>query len=469
MATDDDPIPADGNHTKSSVETKGAETSDSGKRKEATKTPPSPSTDGDQSRQPNLIRREALQGVSSSDSIRDLLVVTRRRGWLTLAAVGFVVAAIVIYSIFGRIPVKVKGAGMFVAGDDLYLVEVTSAGRLTEIKVKTGDQVVEGQLVAVLNSKDLNQQIDAVLQRIDLLEDQDDSLSLVEQSQLDLSEATLERSLDSLQQEIESSTKLRGMKQEQLTAQRELIKKGYISQNTLIATLQEVTQLEQAIMKSETSLKESRQSHESTRASIKQARASRLDELNQSRSQLLELQKRRDTQLQVYTDVAGVVVGVRQDRGAVLDAGDSLVEIQVGGRKGGPLKCLAYLSLKTGKRATVGMPAEVSPTVAKRSRYGFIDAKVSSVEEYVASDAQLDNVFANRSIVQQIRKDLGPVIRVKIEMESDPATVSGFRWSTRKGYPVVLTPGTEVQVDVIVEERRPISYVIPWLRSQLGE
>lgn len=424
---------------------------------------------GDGSGRSGLIRREALQAVSASDSIRDMLVVTRRRGWLTLLAVAFVLTAVLIYAIFGRIPVKVTGAGMLVAGDDLYLVDVTSSGQLAELHVKVGDRVTRGQIIAVLSSKDLDRQIESTRQRIALLDDQNDSLSVVETSQLSLSEATLERSIDSLQQEIESSTRLHEMKQGQLKAQQELIKKGYISQNTLISTLQEVTQLEQAIMKSQTSLKGSRQSHESTRAGIEGARASRADEINQSQAQLVELEMRRDTELKVYSAVAGLVVGVRQERGSVLDAGSSLVEIQVGGKAGDPLGCVAYLSLKTGKRAAAGMTAEVAPTIAKRSRYGFIRASVTSVEEYVASDEQLLNVFANQSMVDEIRKNLGPVIRVRLDLETDASTPTGFRWSTREGYPVRLTAGTEVGIEVVVEQRRPISYVIPWLRRQLGQ
>ena len=152
MATDQDPTPADEVRTPPSVEPTTAESRGHREQGDGGQAATPPGTGGGGPGQPNLIRREALQAVSSSDSIRDLLVVTRRRGWLTLAAVGLVLVAIVIYAIFGRIPVKVRGSGMLVAGDDLYLVEVTSAGRLTEIKVKNGDQVVEGQLIAVLNS-----------------------------------------------------------------------------------------------------------------------------------------------------------------------------------------------------------------------------------------------------------------------------------------------------------------------------
>ena len=417
----------------------------------------------------NLIRREALQAVSSADSIRDLLVVTRRRGWLTLAGVGFVILAIVIYAVFGRIPVKVKGAGMLVAGNDLYLVDVSSAGRLVEIHVKMGDRVEQGQLVAEMSSKDLDRQLESLSQRLVLLEEQNTALGTIEDSQLGFSQATLERSITSLEQEIESSNTLHGLKKDQLAAQKELIKKGYISQNTLISTMQEVKQLEQSMLKSEASLKESRQSHETTVGSVKQSRAARLDDINQTRAQIAELESKRDTQLMVISDVAGVVVGIRQDRGSVLDAGAPLFEIQEGAETKGTLSSIAYLSLKTGKRAAPGMSAEVSPTIAKRSRFGFIKGKVTSVEEYVASDEQLQNVFANDSIVQEIRQGLGPVIRVGIEMETDAATPSGFRWSTSRGYPVRLTAGTEISVEVVVEERRPISYVIPWLRRQLGE
>jgi hypothetical protein len=46
--------------------------------------------------------------------------------------------------------------------------------------------------------------------------------------------------------------------------------------------------------------------------------------------------------------------------------------------------------------------------------------------------------------------------------------VSGYDWGGGPGPDLQLTAGTPTEVRVLVEERRPISYVIPILRDLTG-
>ena len=62
----------------------------------------------------------------------------------------------------------------------------------------------------------------------------------------------------------------------------------------------------------------------------------------------------------------------------------------------------------------------------------------------------------------------GPPYEVIIRLERDPATSSGYRWTSGKGVSVVLTSGTTLTADVTIEFRRPIEMVIPALRDLLN-
>jgi HlyD family secretion protein len=50
----------------------------------------------------------------------------------------------------------------------------------------------------------------------------------------------------------------------------------------------------------------------------------------------------------------------------------------------------------------------------------------------------------------------------------DPATPSGFKWTSREGPETKIGSGTLLQVQISVEERRPIELVIPTVRRWLG-
>jgi HlyD family secretion protein len=62
----------------------------------------------------------------------------------------------------------------------------------------------------------------------------------------------------------------------------------------------------------------------------------------------------------------------------------------------------------------------------------------------------------------------GPLIQVDVALEHDPATPTGYRWSSSRGPNLEISSGTLTSGGVIVKKDRPISLVIPTLREKLG-
>jgi HlyD family secretion protein len=60
------------------------------------------------------------------------------------------------------------------------------------------------------------------------------------------------------------------------------------------------------------------------------------------------------------------------------------------------------------------------------------------------------------------------VTEVRVALERDPNTVSGFRWSSPGGPPVKLSAGTIATAEIVTETRAPITLIIPILRQKLG-
>ena len=61
----------------------------------------------------------------------------------------------------------------------------------------------------------------------------------------------------------------------------------------------------------------------------------------------------------------------------------------------------------------------------------------------------------------------GPVVEVRIKLEKDDSTMSGYWWSSKKGAEVELMKGTMVSADIITEEKAPITMLIPYLKEKL--
>jgi HlyD family secretion protein len=59
-------------------------------------------------------------------------------------------------------------------------------------------------------------------------------------------------------------------------------------------------------------------------------------------------------------------------------------------------------------------------------------------------------------------------VEVWVELQVELGNESGYRWSSSKGPDSKLTAGTTASVRVIVEERAPITFLLPFLREWSG-
>ena len=85
----------------------------------------------------------------SPDELDRLMRVTDPRGWLALIALFALVAAAVVWGVFGTIPVQVSGdEGVLLGGDSRSQAVSQTSGLVTDLRVEIGDRVQEGQVLA---------------------------------------------------------------------------------------------------------------------------------------------------------------------------------------------------------------------------------------------------------------------------------------------------------------------------------
>jgi HlyD family secretion protein len=104
----------------------------------------------------------------------------------------------------------------------------------------------------------------------------------------------------------------------------------------------------------------------------------------------------------------------------------------------------------------------------KRERYGGILGKVTEVSPFSVTTEDIATIVGNPELAQSLSGQQ-PRIQVIAELESDSNNINnGYKWSSSKGPVLELSGGTTAQIQIQVGERRPISYVIPILRSLTG-
>ena len=150
--------------------------------------------------------------------------------------------------------------------------------------------------------------------------------------------------------------------------------------------------------------------------------------------------------------------------GEKVKEGDPLMVLEPLGE---PLQARLFIPVADGYQVQPGMAVRVWPSQVNKSEYGYLIGKVRGAAKFPITQSEMVRVVQNEDLAHQLAGS-GPVLQVFVELTADPATVSGYRWSSARGAPVQLYSGTPCQADIIVSERRPIELVFPGLGGKRG-
>jgi NHLM bacteriocin system secretion protein len=175
----------------------------------------------------------------------------------------------------------------------------------------------------------------------------------------------------------------------------------------------------------------------------------------------------------VLSPMAGCLVEQLVQPGAVVNAGTTLFSLnRQDGRQ--ELVSLAYFPVQDGKRLKPGQSVRITPTTTKAQRHGGIRGRILRLRALPVSREGLRRRLGLESLVDAVQPASAagsggePMIEAVTSLERDPRTHSGFDWGGGPGPKLTLSPGTGTGVSVLVEDRQPISYVIPLLRDMSG-
>ena len=98
-----------------------------------------------------IFSKEALNKMRSPEKLDLAMSITTPIGWMGLIAVGAMVFAIVVWSVFGSFTVKADGLGMIMDSSGISTVYALSGGTVDEIYVHSGEKVEKGELIAHVN------------------------------------------------------------------------------------------------------------------------------------------------------------------------------------------------------------------------------------------------------------------------------------------------------------------------------
>jgi HlyD family secretion protein len=409
-----------------------------------------------------IFRDAALERLNSPEQLDQRIGVIPPAMRLLAASTAVIIVAALAWAVFGSVPTRVIGRGVLIADKEgNYAIAPISSGLVLEMLVKTGDYVDAGAGIASIEQKLLSAQIDNAMAQVDRLEANLAQLKSAKAAQIRQSDETADRQQLAIDEQI-VAIEVRRERLRQLVV-------GYegllISQNELISRREQydLTALELANAKAK------KLEIEATA----QKKRDDLAEIERQKEAEIDLKKADVDQLRVQMTVgstvkapmSGVIREIRVGRGDVATAGTVLATI--GQDDESHTEVLALLRGDTRKRVAVGMEAHIVPDGTKKEAYGSMRGRVVFVSDGDVSEAHVNQILRNPLLTKSLLGDVAPLL-ARIELVAAKQNPSGFAWWSGTGPPYKITTGSIVTVDIVVEQVRPISLVIPALRKLLS-
>jgi HlyD family secretion protein len=471
----------------------------------------------------SIFRAEALDQLSSPEQLEQLLQVTNRKSWITLATVGFLVLATLLWSIFGRIPVTVGGNGILIYPRQVMPFQASTEGQLASMNIAVGDRVQAGQVIATISVPDIAQRLEQEYSRLERMEVRHETLVELQQKRLSLETEALQRKRQVLGERITSAkamakalrtknetyiAKQYTVIHDYLAAQAELeqtLEKRYQSFKRLLdsqlASEEMVLQAYQKLIDvriKKSDLELEAQQLELKRLETEEAYAEQQQRIAELTTQLQEISidetrlKQKDFEEAAELDIQiqetlrsiarlektlkkggeivnahdGIVLEIGAIPGEIVRAGETLGFIEAEDAAS-VLMAVGFFNVGDGKKIQKGMSVNVTPSTVKRQRHGSITGIVSEVSAFPVSTDSVAAVVGNHEAASQLTQSQ-PRIQVYTRLTLDEKTPSGYKWTSGEGPDMAITSGTTAEVRATVRYFRPISYVIPVLRKWAG-
>jgi len=371
---------------------------------------------------------------------------------LPMAAVSVVCGA---WALSPSVPVKVEGSAVLLPPESRVGVYARSAGQVQELYRRVGDPVKQGELLLSISRLDqraaggggVGPNANALLDQIQAVDRQKQTI----ESRI----ATLRVANQPVSQQLKALENLR----------RDEVIPRY---SPLWVGAQDL------YLRNESAIKE-------LQAQLAQLDATRA-----------ELQAQRDSQA-VLAPRGGMLLSLTVNPGQAVIPGQRLAAVGLGPEPsagGDERTAIALFSDADVARLKPGMPIDLDLQLQTRDRYGgssqrygLVEARIATISPASADLAEVTRAVGDvdlaTSLIARSRQAAfgeggdplatlpnqatAPVRIVTLRLERAD-TPSGLRWSGGRGPDLSLENGTPAKGEVVVERRRPVSFVMPFLR-----
>lgn len=412
-----------------------------------------------------IFRQAALDRLSSPEQLDHLVVITDAQGWVALWTVILLLLAILGWAFFGTIPDQVTGNGILVgAGGRIVDVSSPAAGRIESLLVQVDAQVDAGQQIASLQQAAMQETLEGAQESLEESEQERDILATSFSDEIEARDRNAREQVAFQRQVIEAAEQRASYLADTLSKQQGLAASGVISRDRLEQVRSDYDQVRQEISAAQIRILEL----EAATLELKSRRGRELNQADQrvaaAARRVSELTSQLQRASQIVAPVAGRVTEIRSFAGDAVVAGQSMLTIATADQQ---VEAILYVPTADGKRIRPGMTVRVEPAIARKEEHGTVIGTVTAISDFPVTRDGMLAVLQNDALVRNYSSQGAPYA-ARVSLARDSSTPSGFRWTSRRGPDLAVTPGTTIEAEITVRERRPVNLIVPFVRRHTG-
>lgn len=383
---------------------------------------------------------------------------------IALAILSSGVGALLIWSVVYELPITASGTGLIYQAPQLVGVRAAASGLLKTLHVKVGSKVLPGSRLADLDVKDQEVMASEANRQKELASQNRKVANESIPSELAEQIIANEKLLADIGRNIQQEQGILAAQIKNLNAYKQLEGKGYVSAVELLSYQEKAVQLQNSIGQTRSQYNKLLAQRENTKRELANA-------LNEARSKYVSAdanQRVRQHKLllsqNLTSPINGQVSQITTWPGGTVAEGQELFVISP---SQGQLTAAFLISGSDAGRIKLGDAALLSPASAPPQRYGYLKGVVTSVTPYPTTQAAYASLIGSETLAKQVYDSQESKVPLLVEVA--PTYKQGkLVWSGSKGPNWPITSGSLAKVKVIYHSRRPITYVIPWLRKVTG-
>jgi HlyD family secretion protein len=414
-----------------------------------------------------FFRKSALEKLSTPEKLDQLIKVTSPKAWIILSVMALALGTGIGWAVLGRVSTKLNVTGV-VLGGEVHEVVATSQGQLTKLKVRIGDQVKTGDVIATVQQPELVQQIADAKATITERQLELDKLVAYGSKGSLLEGELVGQNRVSIQGEIEAEKKKLSFLANQLESETSLLEKGLIVKAQVANTKQQIDAAKNIIERLKAQLAEVSTRQHDAGYGLQQKISVQKQQIAVAERNLQFLTERFDNQSNIKSAYSGEVVEVLTDAGVMVGPGTPLFKLK--NQKDGELvslKGVLYIPSQDGKKIKRDMEAFVVPSTVQPQEYGFMKGKVTYVSDFPITQQGMMTSVKNDQLAKGLLS-MGPLFEVHVAFEKDTSSHSGFKWTSAKGPEIAIKEGTSCMGQITVKQENPISIVVPAFKKFFG-